>query len=486
MDIWGCRVRGAKAAFLILSVVCVPCVGGAADSSVLSQTDIAAAETLRDRALAGQSRAFDFVSRLTTLFGPRPAGSAAERDAAQWAADELNRMGFRNVTIERFPMTAWVRGQESGQIVTPHPQPLVVTALGGAPPTPETGIEGPVALFASLDALTNAPAGSLSGKIAVVEQRTPRMQNEDAYRVTAQARALGPIEAARRGAIAFLLRSIGTDSHRLAHTGSTHYVDGKVPIPAFALSAPDADQLERLAALKQQVTVRLFSSAHYVPGATSQNVVADIPGTDRAGEIVLLGAHLDSWELGTGAVDDGAGDAIIVGAAKLIADLPERPRRTIRVVLYGAEEVNEPHQLPLGNRFYILKHGDEIARHVLTGESDYGADRIYALSLSDKTANSPFGKAVRDVLSPLGILPASQGPGRGGVDVGPLVEAGVPDFLLEQDGTRYFDIHHSSDDTLDKIDPEQFNQNVAAWTALVWLAANSNTDFRRIEKEVQP
>ncbi|MEI9995249.1 MAG: M28 family peptidase [Rhizomicrobium sp.] len=370
--------------------------------------------------------------------------------------------------------------------MAPHSQPLVVAALGGAPPTPETGIEGPVVLFASLDALMSAPAGSLCGKIAVVEQRTPRMQDEDAYQVTARARALGPIEAARRGAVAFLLRSIGTDSHRLAHTGSTHYVDGKVPIPAFALSAPDADQLERLAALQRPATVRLFSSAHYVPGAMSQNVVADIPGTDRAGEIVLLGAHLDSWELGTGAIDDGAGDAIIVGAAKLIADLPERPRRTIRVVLYGAEEANEPGGRPLGNHFYVLKHSDEIARHVLTGESDFGADRVYAVSLSDKMANSPFGKAVRDVLSPLGILPASKGPGRGGVDVGPLVEAGVPDFLLEQDGTRYFDIHHTSDDTLDKIDPEQLNQNVAAWAALVWLAADSSTDFRAIEKEAQP
>jgi len=280
----------------------------------------AVAAQLRDAALAGHDIAYQWVSELTSRFGPRPAGSVNEQQAAEWAAARFKELGFENVHIESFPVTAWVRGAESAQITSPLAQPLVAAALGESPPTPAAGVEGEVVTFASLDALKAAPPGSLSGKIAMVAGRMVRTQDGAGYGVAVDARVDGPGEAAQRGAIAFLLRSVGTDSHRLAHTGTTRYVDGRVPVPAFALSNPDADQIARLAALGEKVRVRLYSSASYVKDAHSQNVIADVRGRARPQEVVLLGAHLDSWDQGTGAVDDGTGMAIITAAAALIRE----------------------------------------------------------------------------------------------------------------------------------------------------------------------
>ena len=276
------------------------------------------------------------------------------------------------------------------------------------------------------------------------------------------------------------MRSVGTDSHRLPHTGTTRYVDGSVPLPAFAVSGPDADQIERIAALGQTVRVRLFSSASYRHDAHSQNVVAEVRGREHPQEIVLLGAHLDSWDQGTGAIDDGTGTAIITAAAKLIRDLPQRPRRTVRVVLFGSEEVAQP--VPpdgaFGGHAYASAHQAELPLHVLAGESDLGSDRVYALALPAAVSEGEFANIARQVLTPIGVLLADRPAQDVGTDVGPTVEAGVPGFVLDQDATRYFDIHHTADDTLDKVDREQLDQNVAAWAALVWLAADSDVNFR--------
>ena len=253
-----------------------------------------------------------------------------------------------------------------------------------------------------------------------------------------------------------------------------------MPVPAFALSAPDADQIERIAR-GQTVRVRLFSSASYVPDAHSQNVIADVRGRERPQEVVLLGAHLDSWDQGTGAIDDGAGTAIITAAAKLIRDLPHRPRRTVRVVLFGSEEIAQP--TPPGSAFgghsYVLNHRAELANHVLAGESDLGTDRVYSFALPGGAAQSEFAKTLLRVLTPIGVLASDRPPEDVGADVTPSVEAGVPGVQLSQDAMTYFDIHHTPDDTLDKVDREQLDQNVAAWAALAWLVADSDVDFRR-------
>ena len=438
------------------------------------------AAQLRDAALAGHDIGYTWVSELTTRFGPRPAGSANEHDAAEWAAARLKALGFDNVHIETFPITAWVRGSESAQLIAPSKQPLTVAALGESPPTPAAGLEGDVIIFSTLEELQAAPAGSLTGKIAMVATHMVRTQDGDGYGPAVAGRVQGPGAAAKAGAIAFLLRSVGTDSHRLPHTGTTLYVDGKVPLPCFALSAPDADQLERIVALGHAPRVHLFSGASYVLDAQSQNVIADVKGTAKPEEFVLLGAHLDSWDQGTGAIDDGTGTAIVAAAGKLIRDLPHRPKRTVRIVLFGSEEVAQPVKPggDFGGNSYATTHQAELPRHVLAGESDLGTERIYSLALPPAVLRGEFANAVFRVLGPLGILAAARPPKDAGADIAPSAAAGVPVFLLQQDATRYFDLHHTADDTLDKVDRTQLDQNVAAWVALVWLAADSDLNFR--------
>jgi carboxypeptidase Q len=468
---WRLRLLG-----LLLSLDCVFAVA-AAEKTPAPET---VAGQLRDAALAGHDVAYSWVSELTTRFGPRPAGSASEQQAAEWAAARLKALGFDNVHIETFPITGWVRGSESGALVAPSAQPLVIAALGESPPTPASGVEGEVVLFKSLEELSAAPRDSLTGKIAVVSQRMVRTQDGEGYGDAVQARIDGPKEAAQRGAVAFMLRSVGTDSHRIAHTGTTRYINARVPLPCFALSNPDADQLERIVALGQIPRVHLFSSAAYVAGAHSQNVIADVKGTTRAKEVVLLAAHLDSWDQGTGAIDDGTGTAIIVAAAKLMRDLPHRPQRTVRVVLFGSEEIAQPNAPfgDFGGSAYAANHLSELSGHVLAGESDLGVDRIFSLALPAAVFRGAFQLATDRVLTPLGVLPAVRPVEEGGADVGPVAKAGVPLFALNQDATRYFDIHHTADDTLDKVDRTQLDQNVAAWAAFIWLAADSDVDFR--------
>jgi len=196
--------------------------------------------------------------------------------------------------------------------------------------------------------------------------------------------------------------------------------------------------------------------------------------------VVLLGAHLDSWDQGTGAIDNGTGTAIVTAAAKLIRDLPHRPRRTVRVVLFGSEEVAQP-TAPghtFGGHSYAVNHQAELANHVLAGESDFGTDRVYMFALPSVAAHGEFARTLLRVLTPIGVLTSDRPPEDFGADVTPTVEAGVPPFALSQDGMTYFDIHHTPDDTLDKVDRAQLDQNVAAWAALAWLAADSDVDFR--------
>jgi acetylornithine deacetylase/succinyl-diaminopimelate desuccinylase-like protein len=459
-------------------LTCQPCLSAPAAPAAAAPETVAS--QLRDAALAGHDIAYGWLSELTTRFGPRPAGSPNEQAAAEWAVSRLKALGFENVHLESFPLAAWVRGNESAQLVAPSRQPLVAAALGESPPTPAGGIEADVVLFPTLAELQAVAPGSLAGRIALVTLRMVRTQDGAGYGPAVAARIDGPAAAARAGASAFLMRSAGTGPGRFAHTGTTAFVEGRVPVPAFALSNPDADQLERIAALGQTPRVQLTSSASYLSGAHSQNVVADIRGSAKSEQFVLLGAHLDSWDQGTGAVDDGAGTAIIVAAAKLIRDLPHKPQRTVRVVLFGAEEPAQP-AAPgsvFGGHAYADTHRGELPRHVLASESDLGADRIYSLALPHAVLKGEFADTVQRVLGPLGILAEHNPTHDAGADVAPSVEGGVPSFALNQDATRYFDLHHTADDTLDKVERTQLDQNVAAWAALVWLAADTTQNFR--------
>ena len=461
--------RLLAASALALTLAAAPAV--AQDAATIER-----AETIRDAAMS-QNIAMDYVTQLTTRFGARPAGSKAEQDASAWAADYMRAQGFQNVRIEEFPLVGWERGEESVSIVGERPQRLVAAALGHSPGTNGV-IEAEVVRFETLEDLNAAPAGSLAGKIAYVDAGQLVATNSGAgYGPLTRIRGAGPGAAAAKGAAAFIMRSVGSDEHRMPHTGTTRYVDGVVPVPGFTLAAPDADQLSRLIGLGETVTLRLSSTAHTYE-TVSQNVIGDIVGRSRPEEVIVLGSHMDSWDLGTGAIDDGAGGAITLAAAKAIAESGRRPARTVRVVLYGSEEVAQPTETGNGGGAYLRGIGDAVEDHIIAGESDFGADRVYALGLPPGAQGSDFARAAGKVLYPIGVLASPDPELHGGADIGPLAGAGVPVFGLNQDGLRYFDLHHTADDTLDKIDPAQMSQNVAAWAGLVWLIADSDVDFR--------
>lgn len=464
--------------FLIVCIAFAASLTIAGISCVMAQDGEAEAESsaraLRDKALRGDHVGFDIVEGLTTEIGPRPAGSANERRAAGWAVALLKNMGFENVHEEPFTVTAWRRGEEDAEIVTPFPQKLTVTALGNSVPTPKSGIEAEVVVFRSYRDLLNASDGSLVGKIAAVTQPMP----VGGYANYFQIRAQGPSEASRRGAVAYLLRSLGTDGRRTPHTGAIIYSENLVghpaipPIPAAALSAVDAEQLERVAARGFPIRLRLLLTPQSVPKETSETVVAELRGRESPDEVVLIGAHLDSWDLGTGALDDGAGVGITIGAAKLIAELPQRPRRTIRVVLFGAEEIGQ------SNKAYAAQHGvEEQHRIAIASECDLGADHIFGIQLPRGAADSVFGRSLAQTVGPLGTFISSDVATDGGGDLDDLI--GVPLANLQQDTTRYFEFHHTAEDTLDKIDRSNFNQNVAVWAAFAYLAAESQDGFRK-------
>ena len=310
-----------------------------AASPLLPPPVLANAQRLRDRAMKGDDVAYDLLEGLTTEIGQRLAATDAEHRAAEWMAVKLKAMGFQNVHLEPFTMDVWTRGVETAEVTAPFPQRLVITALGKSVATPPEGIEAEAVVFKTYDELLAAPVGSLTGKIAVVTQPMPRASDGAGYGMSYMIRSLGPSEAAKRGAVGYLLRSLATNDQRLPHTGALAYLPGAPQIPAAALSVPDAEQLDRIAKRGRPIRIHMTVTPTTRPGGTSYTVVGDILGREKPDELVLIGGHLDSWDLGTGAIDDGAGVAITTAAAKLIGDLPRHPRRTIRLALFGAEEV---------------------------------------------------------------------------------------------------------------------------------------------------
>ena len=446
---------------------------GRTERSAIPEDVAATARALMAAALEDDT-GYRVVEGLTTEVGPRLAGSQAEARARAWSEGMFREMGFANVRTEGFRIPYWARAYERAAIVEPYPQELMVTALGNSVGTEEGGVTGEVVRFESLDDLIEAPMDdALSGKIVFVDEGMTRTQDGSGYGQAVRKRSGAANEAAKRGAVAALIRSVGTDRHRFPHTGVMRYADGVTPVPTAALSWPDAEQLKRAMA-RGPVTVNLDLEVVTQEEAPSGNVIAEIPGTGN--EIVVIGAHLDSWDLGTGAVDDGAGVGIVTGAAKLILDhveeTGEAPLRTIRVVLFGAEEVGL-----FGAYAYAEAHADEIAQHAMGAESDFGAGRIYRLEPNVADARLPAMAEVARVLQPLGIAPGPN-TGSGGPDMGPLRQAGVPVATLKQNGWDYFDLHHTHDDTLDKIDPEALAQNVAAYAGFAWMAANAPAGFR--------
>ncbi|MFT3761166.1 MAG: M28 family peptidase [Pseudoxanthomonas sp.] len=450
-------------------LIALACTAACADAAESRQTRIpdaalAAAAKLRETALADDA-GWKVVESLTTEVGPRLAGSEADARAVAWAQAKFRELGFDKVWIEPVTFPKWERRGETAEVLGAHAQKLSLTALGGSP---GGTVEGEVVRFDGLEVLMQAPADSLKGKIAFVDFTMQAKRDGADYRIGGGVRFMGPSEASRRGAAGFLMRSAGTDSHRLPHTGMTRFAEGATPIPSAALSVPDAQQLSRLAA-RGPVRVRVALDCGFDGEYTSHNVIGEIRGGKKPDEVVLIGGHLDSWDLGTGAIDDAAGIGISMAAAKLIK--PLKPARTIRVVAFANEE-----QGLLGGRAYAERHAAELEKHVIAAESDFGAGRIYGFD--GKVAEHAQG-AMRQIAEALAPLRIESLPGQGDPesDIGPMAEQGMAWAWLGHDGTGYFDLHHNADDTLDKIDPKDLAQNVAAYAVFAWLAAQAEGDF---------
>ncbi|WP_373474078.1 M28 family peptidase [Sphingorhabdus lacus] len=436
-------------------------------------TPLLAAPTLEDvrsTALNSDEIAYDIVEGLTTEIGPRQGGTEAEARARAWSVAKLKSLGFDNVRIEEYQMPTWVRGEETAEIVAPFTHKLAVTALGNSGSTGDKGLEAEIVYFPTLEDLRSAPDGSLKGKIAFVSHSMMRTQDGSSYGAFGPARFVGPNIAAKKGAAAIVIRSAGTDYHRNPHTGNTNFDAGVTPIPAGALSIPDAENLERMLKRGKPVVMKLKLTPKNVGMQVSGNVLAEVKGSNPQLPIIVIACHLDSWDLGTGAIDDAAGCGIIAAAAKHLKTLGQ-PKRTVRLLWAGAEEVGI-----WGGKDYGSKHAAE--PHALAMESDFGAGKVWAVDFTLPESASEQKAKIIAALAPLGVVPRKT-PAGGGADIGAIIAAqkmGIID--LQQDGTKYFDLHHTPDDTLDKIDKAEMRQNVAAWVSTLAIVANYEGELK--------
>ncbi|PKP95563.1 MAG: peptidase M28 family protein [Alphaproteobacteria bacterium HGW-Alphaproteobacteria-14] len=437
--------------------------------STVATAQTATLEAQADAALKADTHAWAFVEGITTEVGPRQAGTEAEARAREWSAAWLKQYGFENVAIEPFMMDTWVPGDIArARVIAPFAQDLVVLPLGNSAATPVGGIEAEVVFFRTVDDLRAAPEGSLKGKIAYISHQMRPAQDGSHYGFAGPARWVGAGIAASKGAVATVIKSVGTDYHRNPHTGGTSFPEGVKPTPAGALSLPDAENLERMFARAngKPVTLKLEMNPRQIGQTESGNVVGEIVGRNPSLPPVLLACHIDSWWNAPGAFDDGAGCGIIIAAARRAAD-GGRPLRTIRVLLAGAEETGL-----WGSKAYSTAHINEPIAVGL--ESDFGADRIWRFDSNFRETNPALHKKIAVAVARFGVSAGSD-VATGGADLNIVRDQKGALIDLQQDGTRYFDLHHTPDDTLDKIDIVQLRQNVAVWAQVVGILANEET-----------
>jgi carboxypeptidase Q len=443
-------VLGSVVAFLALS---------GADAQPASWVDTYRADANR---LIQESNSNQFgwnrLAELTDTFGNRLAGSENLNRAIAWAVETMKKDGFDNVHTEKAMVPRWVRGAESAVIVEPPEHPLTILGLGGSVGTPPAGIEADVLVVRTFDEL-NQKAADAKGKIVLYNAPFT------SYGQTNQYRTGGPSAAARYGAVAVLVRAIGPTGLRTPHTGSLSYADGLTKIPAAAVSAEDADRMQRIALRGGRLRVRLKMEARFESDVESANVVGELRGRELPDEVVLVGGHFDSWDVGAGASDDGVGCIVTWETARLMKTLNIRPRRTVRVVLF----TNEENGLR-GANAYRDKHQGAAGNHVLAIESDSG---VFAPSRIGFTGSEPAQQVMRDIgglLTSIGLQDI--GLGGGGADIGPIAQAGkVPMLAYQGDSTRYFTIHHTPADTIDRIAPEEVSKAAAALAVITYVVA---------------
>ncbi|MEX2110287.1 MAG: M28 family metallopeptidase [Gemmatimonadaceae bacterium] len=421
-----------------------------------------------DRIIAAalaDSAAWNRTATLTDKFGHRLSGSKSLEDALDWIIAEMKRDGLENVHGEPVTVPHWVRGNESATLVRPRSVKLNMIGLGGSIATPPEGITAPVIVVNNFEDLATR-AREVPGKIVLFDVPFTT------YGATVRYRSIGAIEAAKVGAVASLIRSVGSYSIQNPHTGGMQYDSAVKRIPAAALSTEDAMMLHRMQQRGDEVVLTLKMEARTLPDAQSRNVVAELRGSEKPDEIVVMGGHIDSWDVGQGAMDDAGGSVAAWEAVRLIQKIGLRPRRTIRVVLW----TNEENGLR-GATAYRDAHLGEIDKHVLAIESDNGVFKPLGYYIAGNDAAMEVARQIASLLSSFGATDVQRGGPQ--ADVSPLAERGVPAAAPIVDGTRYFWFHHSSGDTMDKLSPREMAECVAAMAVLAFVAADMPERFPR-------
>jgi hypothetical protein len=439
----------------------------------ISHADLSAAQALLKRA-QGDSTAYQLAESLTTEVGPRFSGTPGDRAAVVWAQEQMRRLGFENIRTQEVDVPQWVRGEAEFAVLEPWPQPMPSLALGGTIGTPNSGVEAEAIMVKDLAALKQLPAGAINNRIVFFNNPIERRRDWSEYSRAVSVRGGGAAAASALGAVGVVIRSLSTSSERFAHTGGSRQPQDVPRIPALAISNPDADALARQFASGRTVRLRIKSTARDLPKQRSANVIGEIPGTDLAEEIVILGAHLDSWDMGVGAIDNAAGVGIVLTAAHLIRAQGLKPRRTLRVVLFANEENGSA-----GSRAYAAAHEQTLANHVLGIESDYGAGPVWQFSSRVHPADVGVIDQIHRALGPLKIARGTnEAPGN--ADLSPLVARGMPILGAELDGTYYLDVHHTANDTMAQVDPAAIRQSAATFAVSVWLGAQYPGKWQRI------
>jgi hypothetical protein len=451
------------------------------DHSIIPAELAAEAVLIRERALL-DNLPVNIVESLTTEVGPRRIGTEGDKRAIAWAVAKFEELGFDRVWTEEVTVEhGWVRGEAKAEITSPYPHNLVLTALGYSVGT-KGDLVAEIVEFATFDDLLAIPEGdSLDGKIAYISYSMADYVPPEGgspmggYGQGTRARGQGHVEAAKRGAEAIVIRSVGTDSNRIGHTGSGYgYVDGVRMIPAAALSAPDAILIDNMLRRGKPVTMKLNMTSRITGPITGANVIGEITGREGSDKYLVLGAHLDSWGEGTGAIDDGAGVGSMMAAAAMIGQMDQRPRRSIRVLLFGGEEIGL-----VGVRQYAERHENEIDAHLLGAEVDSGGGRIHTLTSGVGEAAVPVVREMYKLIAPLGVAWSDANDATGASDMSVLGRAGMPALNFGQNSNDYFDFHHTPNDTFDKIIPEDMRYLTAAYATIFYLAAEMDIDFRQ-------
>ena len=471
-------------AFTAVSLILPFSVVSAAPAPSFSDVTLANAETIRVGAPT-DNKAMSILESLTTEVGPRIAGGPNDARAVAWAKAKFNELGFDKVWLEPVTFPTWVRGIETAEVISPFPQPLSITALGNSIATPANGLSAEVIEFATLAELEASNSERLTGKIAFINKAMSAHIDGADYGPTVGARSRGASAAAKLGAVGLLIRSVGTDSNRLAHTGYNGYEDGVKKIPAAALSVPDAILLSNMLKRGKPVSVKMNLTSGPGPEYTSYNVIGQINAKKKTDKYVLIGGHLDSWDLGTGAIDDGAGCAVTMAAAEYIARKKLPITHNIRVVLFANEE-----QGLFGGNQYRDTHKADVKNIIAAAESDFGQGPVYALNSRVKPEALPLVEQMQKAMAALGIA-AGNNEASGGPDLIALGTEGVAMFGLALDGTDYFDLHHTANDTFDKIEADRLNQTATSFAMFAYLAANAPMSFGSgesylVEKAKQP